>query len=57
MKTTFEELKNELCQKAKEHKACSDQYKRALNSKTEDELLKVIYDNISWCIEKKDSFK
>lgn len=45
----FEDLKNEILAKAKEKKACSDQYRRAANSKNEAELLQVIYDNLGWC--------
>lgn len=51
MKNNFEELKNELLIKAKKQNACSDQYNRAKNSSNEEELLKVIYDKIAWCID------
>ena len=50
MKKTFEELKSELLVKAKEAKACADQYKRALSATTPEELLKVVYENLGWCI-------
>ena len=47
---TFEELKSELTTKAKTAGACADQYNRALSANTPEELLKVVYDNLSWCI-------
>ena len=46
----FESVKSELTTKAKLAGACADQYKRALSSNTPEELLKVVYDNLSWCI-------
>ncbi len=49
----FKELQKELCDKAKGKNACQDQYNRAVLATNETELLKVIYDNINWCIENK----
>jgi len=53
MKQTFEELKQELIEKAKPHNPCSSEYKRVLLANNEADLLKVIYDNIGWCSENK----
>jgi len=50
---TFDELKSELLAKAKEGRACADQYKRALSANTPEELLKVVNDNLGWCIDAK----
>ena len=49
----FETLKQELLDKAREKNACSSEYKRAYGSENEEQLLKVIYDNLSWCSEHK----
>lgn len=45
----FNELKQELLDKAKKAGACTDQYKRAYKAETEAELLEVINDNLNWC--------
>jgi hypothetical protein len=50
MEQTFEQLKTELLVKAKAKGACADQYKRAAAATNETDLLKVIYENIDWCI-------
>jgi hypothetical protein len=47
----IEKLKIELLEKAKEKGACVDQYRRAAKCETEEELLKVIHDNLNWCSE------
>lgn len=49
----FESLKNELIENVKPHSPCASEYKRALSATNEEELLKVIYDNIGWCSETK----
>ena len=48
-KSNLTALKNTLLERAKEKGACSDQYRRAANAETEEELLQVIYDNLRWC--------
>jgi len=47
--TEFEDLKEEFNQKVKPHNPCIYEYKRFLSTKNQEELLKVIYDNINWC--------
>lgn len=47
----FSEIKEALIALVKPKQPCAEQYNRALHAETEDELLKVISDNISWCIE------
>jgi hypothetical protein len=49
----FQELKEELLVKAKEANACSSEYRRAYGSETQEQLLKVVYDNLSWCFDHK----
>ena len=44
----FEELKEELLKRAKEHHACTYQYRRALKAETWDQLMSVIRDNFTW---------
>jgi hypothetical protein len=51
MEQTFEELKTELLVKAKAKGACADQYKRAAAATNETDLLKVIYENLGWCLD------
>jgi len=45
----FKQLKELICSRAKEQHACADEYKRALQSKTKQQLLKVIKDNFAFC--------
>jgi hypothetical protein len=49
----FELLKSELIENVKKHNPCSSEYKKALSATNEEELLNVIYNNLSWCIERK----
>jgi hypothetical protein len=51
MEQTFEQLKTELLVKAKAKGACADQYKRAAAATNETDLLKVIYENVGWCLD------
>ncbi len=51
--TKFEKLKKELIDKAKEEGASCSEYRRACNAKNEPKLLKVIYDNLNWCVDHK----
>ncbi len=53
MKTKFEDLKKEFIKIIKPHSPCQPEYKRVLESTNEKELLKVISDNLNWCISKK----
>ena len=48
---TFKEKKDYICNRAKELKACSGEYKKALKSETLDELIEVVRFNASWCQE------
>ena len=45
----FTEIKEEILRRAKNAKACVEQYKRALESQTLQELAQVIKDNFTWC--------
>ena len=49
----FTEIKEEILCRAKESKACVEQYKRALESQTLAELAQVIKDNFTWCCNNK----
>ncbi len=49
----FNELKQDVLNRAKESRACDSQYKRAYKSETKEELLQVIIDNIFWCYRSK----
>ena len=49
METIFTELKAEILRRAKDAKACTEQYRRAYKSETVAELMQVIKDNFSWC--------
>ena len=49
----FEESKKYITEKAKELQACSEEYKKALQSKNFGELIEVIRNNYSWVIEEK----
>ena len=51
--TKFEKIKKELIDKAKTAGASCSEYRRACNAKTEPELLKVIYNNLNWCVDHK----
>lgn len=42
---TFEELKEDLLERAKKHHACQDGYSMGLNAKSKQDLLKAITDN------------
>ena len=47
----FTEIKQTILTSAKENRACSDEYKKALKSTNLSELCKVLKDNFSWvCI-------
>jgi len=49
----FIKAKECILNRAKELRACSDQYKKALKAENYDELKQVINDNLSWCYENK----
>lgn len=53
METNFEALKEELNSKVKTENPCSSEYRRFLKSENEEQLLKVIYDNLNWCLDHK----
>ena len=45
---TFEELKEDLLERAKKHQACQDGYSMGLNAISIQDLLKAISDNWHW---------
>ena len=45
----FQEIKEEILKRAKENRACADEYKRAYKSETIQELCAVIKENFRWC--------
>ena len=47
---TFEELKEDLLERAKKHHACQDEYSMGLNAKSKQDLLKAITDNWYWVL-------
>ena len=47
---TFEELKEDLLERAKKHTACQDGYRMGLNAKSKQDLLKAITDNWYWVL-------
>ena len=47
---TFEELKEDLLERAKKHNACQDGYRMWLNAKSKQDLLKAITDNWYWVL-------
>ena len=47
---TFEELKEDLLERAKKHNACLDGYRMGLNAKSKQDLLKAITDNWYWVL-------
>ena len=47
---TFEELKEDLLERAKKHHACQDGYSMGLNAKSKQDLLKAITDNCYWVL-------
>ena len=47
---TFEELKEDLLERAKKHNACQDGYRMWLNAKSKQDLLKAITDNWDWVL-------
>ena len=47
---TFEELKEDLLERAKKHNACQDGYRMGLNAKSKQDLLKAITDNWHWVL-------
>ena len=47
---TFEELKEDLLERAKKHNACQDGYSMGLNAKSKQDLLKAITDNWYWVL-------
>ena len=47
---TFEELKEDLLERAKKHHACQDGYRMGLNAKSKQDLLKAITDNWYWVL-------
>ena len=49
----FTEIKEEILCRAKKANACVEQYKRALESQTLQELAQVIKDNFTWCCRNK----
>jgi hypothetical protein len=50
---SFDELKAEFIELLRDKSPCQPEYKKVLSSTTQEELLKVIADNIGWCIEHK----
>ena len=52
-KQSFEELKNEILEKAKAAGACNEGYESAENAENEKELLEVISEYLDWCISHK----
>ena len=47
---TFEELKEDLLERAKKHNACQYGYRMGLNAKSKQDLLKAITDNWYWVL-------
>lgn len=47
---TFEELKEDLLERAKKHHDCQDGYSMGLNAKSKQDLLKAITDNWYWVL-------
>ena len=47
---TFEELKEDLLERAKKHNACQDGYSMGLNAKSKQDLLKAITNNWYWVL-------
>ena len=47
---TFEELKEDLLERAKKHNACQDGYRMVLNAKSKHDLLKAITNNWYWVL-------
>ena len=47
---TFEELKEDLLERAKKHNACQDGYRMGLKAKSKQDLLKAITDNWYWVL-------
>ncbi len=47
---TFEELKEDLLERAKKHNACQDGYRMGVNAKSKQDLLKAITDNWYWVL-------
>ena len=47
---TFEELKEDLLERAKKHHACQDGYRMGLNAKSKQDLLKAITNNWYWVL-------
>ena len=45
---TFEELKEDLLERAKKHNACQDGYRMGLNAKSKKDLLEAITSNWFW---------
>ena len=45
---TFEELKEDLLERAKKHHACQDGYRMGLNAKSKKDLLEAITSNLFW---------
>lgn len=45
----FEEIKQEILERAHKANACKEQYGRAYKSKCIEELCEVIKDNFHWC--------
>ena len=50
---TFKTTKSYICKRAKELQACSSEYKKALESKTFDELIEILRENAGWVITEK----
>ena len=49
----FEKIKSEILELAKEFNACREEYKKAYKSENIDELLSVVKENLSWCVNNK----
>ena len=50
---TFKLFKEKFITDCKSNNACQSEFKRVLNSKNKNELLKVIFDNINWIYDEK----
>jgi hypothetical protein len=47
---TFEETKKDIISRCKERRACQSEFERILAAETKEEILQVLKDNISWCM-------
>jgi Pentapeptide repeats (8 copies) len=49
----FNQLKSEFVELCRNNNACQPEFKKLLESENEEQLLKVIFNNLDWCIGKK----